>query len=75
MLKEKYQPVSISTPYITLGQLLKYLGIIDNGSMAKYFLNDNEVFVNDCITVSRGKKLYPGDKININNSSFFEITK
>ena len=42
MVKE----VKISTEYITLGQLLKYVGIIDSGFLAKIYLSEHNIYVN-----------------------------
>ena len=55
--------VKITTDYITLGQFLKYVGIIDSGFLAKIFLNDHEVYINGELDTRRGKKLYPGDLV------------
>ena len=55
--------VQITTDYITLGQFLKYVGIIDSGFLAKIFLNDHEVYINGELDTRRGKKLYPGDLV------------
>lgn len=55
--------VKITTDYITLGQFLKYVGIIDSGFLAKIFLNDHEVYINGELDARRGKKLYPGDVV------------
>ena len=39
--------INITTEYITLGQFLKFVGIIDCGSYAKQFLLENEVLINN----------------------------
>jgi S4 domain protein YaaA len=57
------QNVKITTPYITLGQLLKLVNLIGNGGEAKAFLALNEVRVNGEVDQRRGRKLYPGDKV------------
>lgn len=57
--------VKISTEYITLGQFLKYVGIIDGGFLAKIFLSEHEVYVNGELDTRRGKKLYSGDHVLI----------
>ena len=62
--------VKIKSEYITLGQFLKYVGIISNGCEAKFYLADNDVYVNDVLDVRRGKKLYPGDVVKTNNQIF-----
>ncbi|MFB5663525.1 S4 domain-containing protein YaaA [Alteribacillus sp. HJP-4] len=59
------QTITIHTPYITLGQLLKEAGVIDTGGMAKMFLSEYEVHVNGEQEQRRGKKLYHGDEIEI----------
>ena len=62
--------VKIKTDYITLGQFIKYVGIISNGAEAKMFLSTNEVYVNDELDTRRGKKLYVGDTIKIDNQVY-----
>lgn len=59
----EYQTLSIHTPYITLGQLLKRTGVIDTGGAAKPYLADNEVLVNGVREVRRGRKVVPGDTV------------
>lgn len=61
--KSQHQTLSIHTPYITLGQLLKRVGVIDTGGAAKQYLVDNEVLVNGEREVRRGRKLFPGDTV------------
>ena len=56
--------------YITLGVLLKIAGIIDTGGQAKYFLSENVVLVNDEKENRRGRKLYHGDKIQVQGQTF-----
>lgn len=67
--------VKITTEYITLGQFLKYQNIISEGSLAKSFINEHLIKVNDEENKQRGKKLYPGYKINIDDKLFFEIVR
>ena len=62
--------VKIKSEYITLGQFIKYVGIISNGAEAKMFLATNEAYVNDELDTRRGRKLYPNDVIKINNQVF-----
>jgi ribosome-associated protein len=57
--------VKIKTEYITLGQLLKFANVIQNGGETKFFLENNKIYVNNEPENRRGKKLYPGDKVNI----------
>ncbi len=62
--------VLINTDFITLGQFLKYAGIIQNGGQAKAFLAENEVKINEIIDQRRGKKLFENDKIEINGQKY-----
>ena len=57
--------IKITTEYITLQQLLKIKDIISSGGEAKFFLANNEVFVNDEPENRRGRKLYPNDVIKV----------
>ena len=56
--------------YITLQSLLQVGGVISTGGMAKIFLQENEVKVNDEREDRRGRKLYPGDKVLVGKTSF-----
>ena len=55
--------VYIKTEFITLGQLLKYIGIVSNGGEVKAFLAQNTVKINQQIDQRRGKKLFDGDVV------------
>lgn len=65
--------IEIYDTYITLGQFLKLSSIISSGGMAKPFLQQMEVYVNNEPENRRGKKLYDGDTINIPNIGEFQI--
>ena len=51
--------------YITLGQLLKALDIVPTGGQAKIVILDGEVKVNGTVEKRRGRKLRPGDVVEI----------
>jgi ribosome-associated protein len=65
--------IEIQSSYITLGQFLKHVNIIQSGGQAKAFVIGNQIEVNGVITRQRGKKLYPGDRVDVNNT-VYEIT-
>jgi len=69
------EQVFIETEYITLGQFLKHSDIIQSGGHAKFFLMENEVFVNGEKDDRRGRKLYPTDTISIESFGEFVIQK
>lgn len=65
--------VKINTEYITLTQLLKIENLISTGGMAKIFLLENKIYVNDILDNRRGRKLYKNDVIRIENKGEFII--
>ena len=56
--------------YITLQSLLKITDIISTGGMVKAYLVENEVLVNGELEDRRGRKLYPGDKVEVEGRTF-----
>lgn len=62
--------IKIKTEYITLGQFLKFSGIINNGSEAKIFIENNKIYVNNELEKKRGKKIYSNSTIIINNITY-----
>ena len=65
--------IFITTPYITLGQLLKEENIVESGGKAKWYLKENMVYLNDEPENRRGKKLYKGDTVSIPDVGMFFI--
>src|SRR5690625_7529664 len=59
------QRVEIETSFITLGQFIKLANVFESGGMIKAFLQDTGVLVNGEIEQRRGRKLYPGDVVEI----------
>ncbi|QAS10370.1 S4 domain-containing protein YaaA [Bacillus subtilis] len=66
-------PISIDTEMITLGQFLKLAVVIQSGGMAKWFLSEHEVLVNDEPDNRRGRKLYVGDVVEIEGFGSFQV--
>lgn len=64
------KPVKITTEYITLQQLLKMENFISSGGGAKFFLMENEVYVDGELETRRGRKLYPKMVVKIMNQEF-----
>ncbi|MBO8175826.1 S4 domain-containing protein YaaA [Aeribacillus pallidus] len=71
MVKEIY----IQTDTITLGQFLKLADIIQTGGMAKWFLSENDVYINGEQDQRRGRKLRVGDVIKIPGFGTFKISQ
>jgi len=65
--------VEIEREFITLGQLLKFENIVESGGMVKIFLADYKVLVNGEQDQRRGRKLYSGDIVQIEEIGDFEI--
>jgi ribosome-associated protein len=67
--------VSISTEYIALGQFLKLSECIDSGGQAKFFLQENQITINGESDNRRGRKLYPGDLVEIKGIGNFTVIR
>lgn len=65
----------ISEDYITLTQFLKIEGYIGSGGEAKYFLAENEVFLNSELENRRGKKLYNQDVIAVDGKEYLIVNE
>lgn len=61
----KSEIIKITTPFIKLDQLLKFSAVADTGAMAKDMILEGMVKVNGDTCVMRGKKVYPGDVVEI----------
>lgn len=65
--------IQIDTEYVTLGQLLKMTDAISSGGMARWFLSENDVLVNNEVEERRGRKLRNGDQVIIPGTGEFRI--
>lgn len=63
--------VKINSEFIKLGQVLKLAGLVDSGIVAKIFIQEGRVLVNGEVDLRRGRKVYPGDTVALDND---EIT-
>lgn len=59
--------IKIKGEYITLQQLLKVESIISSGGEIKIYLLENTILVNGERETRRGRKLYPGDIVKVEN--------
>ena len=62
--------LEIKEDFIKLDSALKFSSLVPTGGIAKMVILDGLVKVNGEITVQRGKKLFPGDRISFKNSLF-----
>lgn len=61
---EKHE-ISINTAFIRLDQFLKFCGLAETGGHAKEIVAEGVVFVNGSPCLQRGKKIFPGDVITV----------
>ena len=59
------EKIAITTEFIKLEGLLKFSGVADTGGEAKQIIQDGEVKVNGETCLMRGKKLHPGDVVEL----------
>lgn len=67
---EENKKIKVKGEYLKLEQLLKIANLVSSGGEAKSFLMDHKIFVNEELDQRRGRKLYPGDKVKIENSTY-----
>lgn len=67
--------VAISSEYIKLDQFLKLADCVPTGGMAKAILQDGAVQVNQQPEDRRGRKLYPGDIIDVEGCGTFQVER
>lgn len=58
---------SIRTPFIRLDQFLKFCGLAQTGGHAKEIVEEGAVQVNGQVCTARGKKIYPGDRVTVDD--------
>ena len=59
--------VTITTEFIKLEAFLKFAGAVSTGGEAKNLIQDSLVRVNGEVCTMRGKKLRPGDTVELRN--------
>lgn len=53
--------------YIKLDQFLKLAGVVETGGEAKHLIQSGQVLVNRVVETRRGRKLYHGDVVIVND--------
>jgi len=64
-VKAAAKAVAIHTEFIKLQDFLKFCDAVGSGGMAKNLVQDGQVSVNGEICTMRGKKLRPGDIVEL----------
>ena len=62
--------MKIDTDYIKLDSFLKAVNAASSGGEAKLLIAGGVVKVNGAVEQRRGRKLYPGDRVEIERSLF-----
>ena len=60
--------IKIHTEFIKLQDLLKFAGAVETGGEAKVRIQEGEAKVNGEPCTMRGKKLYPGDRAELDGA-------
>lgn len=55
--------------FIKLGQLLKAVRLVDEGSDAKFVISEGKVAVNGEVCTMRGKKIHDGETVSFNGET------
>ncbi len=63
----KTETIKIDSEYIKLQDFLKLSGVCATGGMAKLAVQNGEVLVNKEVCTMRGKKLRPGDAVQLDD--------
>ena len=63
------EKVNISTEFIKLDALLKFAGLCETGGEAKLCVEDGLVKVNGETCLQRGKKIRPGDVVELDGEA------
>lgn len=62
--------MEISTEFIKLDSFLKAVNAVGSGGEAKMIIADGEVLVNGSVEQRRGRKLRPGDRVEVAGHSY-----
>lgn len=57
------EKIKIKTEFIKLDSLLKFAALVGTGGEAKYVISEGLVSVNGEVCTMRGRKIYPGDRV------------
>ena len=68
------EKIKINTEFIKLDSLLKFAALVGTGGEAKYVISAPPVSVNGEVCTMRGRKIYPGDRVEF-AENILEIEK
>ena len=61
--------------FITLGQMIKVLNLLESGGQIKFFLKEEEVYVNEQREDRRGRKLRADDLVQISSLGTWKMVQ
>lgn len=67
------ETVQIKGEYIKLDSLLKYAGVTGSGGDSRILISQGMVTVNGQVETKRGKKVFPGDVVKVEDFGSFKI--
>lgn len=62
------ETIAITGEFIKLDALLKFANLVSSGGEAKLRITGGEVKVNGEVCTMRGKKLHPGDRVELDGN-------
>ena len=65
--------VKIHTPFIKLNQLLKWTNAAESGAAANHMIAEGRGKVNGQPELRRGRKIYPGDTVEVDQAESFLV--
>ena len=68
------EKIEITTEFIKLDAFLKFAALVGTGGEAKQLIAEGLIGVNGETCLMRGKKLYPGDRVDF-QGAVFEVVR
>ena len=68
------EKITITTEYIKLDAFLKFAALVGTGGEAKMLISEGLVGVNGETCTVRGRKLFPGDRVDF-QGEIFEVVR
>lgn len=72
-MTKRREEIEIRTEFIKLDSFLKFAGVTDTGGQAKELVLEGLVHVNGEVCTMRGKKIRPGDVVEIDDLQLYVV--
>lgn len=70
LARPQVREIPISTEFIKLDAFLKFANAVETGGLAKELILDGQVKVNGETCLQRGRKLRPGDRLELGGQNY-----